>query len=218
MYLANALQLLLRFGARRLGQLEIKMIDSSERFAICHWEDASSAEQEKFGGLELHVDPSAARDLSTYAEDGSYRFIKGQANLKRGWVMILEGVGDLRMALDLFYPAAVGLAVAWRSGTLEVENLRDKLLRQTGMYRIARTISDHDAQELVREVCGPANQCAKRILWQIDSNTPLDDSEASRYLGIPADLQEKEVIPLLCREACNHFVAECCRAVKKGRA
>ena len=43
-----------------------------------------------FGGLEVHEGPAAARDLSTYAEDGTYRFAKGQTNLKRGWVMVLE--------------------------------------------------------------------------------------------------------------------------------
>jgi len=216
MSLANALRLLLQSGSRRLGELEFKSIDLNDRFIICHWKDTACAAQEEFGGLEMYVDPSAARDLSTYAEDGSYRFIKGQVNLKRGWVMVLESAEDLRMALDLFYPAAIGLVVAWRNGTLEVENLRDKLQRQTGMYRIARTIRDDVSQRVVREVCGPSNQCAKRILWQIEANTPLDDSEASRYLGIPEDLQENEAVPLLCREACNHFVAECCRAVKTG--
>jgi sirohydrochlorin cobaltochelatase len=95
-----------------------------------------------------------------------------------------------------------------------VENLRDKLNRQTGMYRYARTISDAGAQQLVQEVCGPAHNCAKRILWKIDSETPLDDNEASRYNGIPGMVPESEAIPLLCREACNHFVAECRKAAK----
>ena len=82
------------------------------------------------------------------------------------------------------------------------------------MYRFARNISDSGAQELVRTVCGPAHQCAKRILWQIDAATPLEDSEASRFNGIPGNVPENEAIPLLCREACNHFVAECRRVAK----
>lgn len=167
-----------------------------------------------FGGLEVHEGPADARDLSTYAEDGTYRFTKGQVNLKRGWVMTLENEADLRLALDQFYPACVGLFLAWQDGTLEIESLRDKLNRQTGMYRFARSISDAGAQNLVRQVCGPAHQCAKKILWQLDPQTPLDDSEASRFNGIPGDLPESEAIPLLCREACNHFVAECRKAAK----
>jgi sirohydrochlorin cobaltochelatase len=129
--------------------------------------------------------------------------------------MVLASAEDLRQALDQFYPAGVGLFLALRQGTLETENLRDKLERQTGMYRFARTISERGAQRLVRETCGPAHQCAKRILWQIDANTPLDDSAASRFNGIVGDLPEAAAIPLLCREACNHFVAECRRVAKE---
>ncbi len=116
--------------------------------------------------------------------------------------------------LDHFYPACVGLHLAHRRGTLDVQNLRDKLNRQTGMYRYARTISDAGAQKLVQQVCGPAHQCAKRILWRIDAETPLEDSEASRFMGVPGEIPESEAIPLLCREACNHFVAECRKAAK----
>ena len=83
------------------------------------------------------------------------------------------------------------------------------------MYRFARTISDSGAQSLVQHVCGPAHNCARRILWKIDADTPLDDSDASRYSGIPTNIPESEAIPLLCREACNHFVAECRKAAKQ---
>lgn len=215
MSIALELRNSLRSGLHRIGQLEIQADVYGHPYLICHWLDAELSTQPAYGGLELHEGPAAARDLSTYAEDGTYRFTKGQTNLKRGWVMALETEEELRQALDQFYPAALGLILARRSGTLEVENLRDKLERQTGMYRFARTISDAGAQRLVQEVCGPAHQCAKRILWKIDANTPLEDSEASRYNGIPGGLSESEAIPLLCREACNHFVAECRRVAKE---
>jgi sirohydrochlorin cobaltochelatase len=128
--------------------------------------------------------------------------------------MLLRSAEELRLALDQFYPACVGLFLAQQGGTLEVEMLRDKLNRQTGMYRFARSISDAGAQKLVQEVCGPAHQCAKKILWKLDAQTPLEDSEASRFNGIPGNVPESKAIPLLCREACNHFVAECRKAAK----
>ena len=65
-----------------------------------------------------------------------------------------------------------------------------------------------------RKSAAPDTSVQKRILWQIDSQTPLEDSEASRFNGIPGDIPESEAIPLLCREACNHFVAECRKAAK----
>ncbi len=214
MSLAIQLRDLLRSGVHRIGQLEILTHIHGFPYVICHMADAVLSTEPGFGGLVVHTGPSDARDLSTYAEDGTYRFTKGQTNLKRGWVMVLENERDLMLALDQFYPACVGLFLALQGGTLEIQTLRDKLDRQTGMYRFARSISDPGAQKLVQQICGPAHQCAKKILWQIDPNTPLDDSEASRFNGIPGGLPESEAIPLLCREACNHFVAECRKAVK----
>lgn len=214
MSIAIELRNLIRSGIHRMGQLELQTDVYGYPYVICHEEDAELSTEPAFGGLTQYFGPSAARDLCTYAEDGTYRFTKGQTNLKRGWVMILENEEELRQAIDQFYPACLGLFLAYRAGDLEIENLRDKLNRQTGMYRFARSISDAGAQQLIQQVCGPAHQCAKRILWKLDPQTPLDDSEASRFNGIPGNIPEAQAIPLLCREACNHFVAECRKAAK----
>lgn len=197
----------LKHGIRQIGQIVISPDTCGAAYALCHLDD-----RENLDSLEVHRDPAMARDISTWAEDGHYRFTKGELSLKRGWLMLLDDAESLRQAIDLFYPASLGLWLAHRRGEVEVENLRDKLNRQTGMYKFARNISDDGAQKLVQSVCGPANCCVKKILWQLDDETPLDDSEASRFdgtldTGISA-------IPLLCREACNHFVAECRKASK----
>jgi hypothetical protein len=218
MKLSSELQQWLMSGIHRIGEIEIRMDVAGHPYVLCHAKDEGMLGDVDFGGLTLHEGPSAARAISTHDEEGGYRFVKAQTNLKRGWVMVLRDEEELRQALDQFYPAAIGLVAALRHGTLEVEHLRDKLTRQTGMYRFAKNISDEGAQRLVREVCGPAHQCARRILWQLDANTPLDESEASRFNGIPGDdLLETQAIPLLCREACNHFVAEC-RKVSKAES
>ena len=211
---ATKLRNLLETGIHRIGEIELLTAVHGFGYVICHFQDTHLAKADAFGGLALHQGPAAARDLSTYAEDGTYRFTKGQVNLKCGWVMTLANEEELRQALDQFYPACLSLFLAQQGGSLEIETLRDKLNRQTGMYRFARSISDAGAQQLVQQVCGPAHQCAKKILWKIDPQTPLDDSEASRFNGIPSDLPESEAIPLICREACNHFVAECRKAAK----
>lgn len=211
---ALKLRSLLQSGIHRIGELELQIDAPRRGYSICHLADVGRSQQPSFGGLEVHEGPADARDLATYADDGTFRFTKVQVNLKRGWVMLLENEEDLRLALDQFYPACLGLFLAQQGGTLEIETFRDKLNRQTGMYRFARSISNAGAQQLVRQVCGPANQCARKILWKIDSDTPLEDSEASRFNGIPGGLPETEAIPLLCREACNHFVAECRKVAK----
>ncbi len=211
----SKLERLLETGIRRIGEIEIQIPASNGRFILTHYLDASQAHEANYGELVVHHGAGDAREISTYSADGNYRFAKAETSLKRGWIMLLETAEQLRTALDQFYPAAVGLHLAALEHSLETENLRDKLNRQTGMYRFARTISDRGAQQLVREVCGPAHQCARKILWQLDADTPLDASEASCFNGIVGDVPESEAIPLICREACNHFVAECRKAAKK---
>jgi hypothetical protein len=215
MPIASELQNLLHSGTNRMGELEFQAGVYGCAYLLCHWQDAARSCEPAFGGLERHEGPAAARNLSIYTAEGHYRFSKGQRNLKRGWVMMLENEEQLRQALDHFYPAGVGMFLALRNGTLETENLRAKLERQSGMFRVARNVSDAGVQRLVREVCGPTHQCAKRILWQIDAGTPLEESEASRFNGIANGVPESTAIPLLCREACNHFVGECRRVAKE---
>ena len=119
----------------------------------------------------------------------------------------------LKQIIEVDPPPTLGQGWGVPEGhTIEVQNLREKLNRQTGMYKFAKNISDAGAQRLVQEVCGPGNCCVKNILWQLDAETPLEDSEASRHNGIVDD--SNKAIPLLCREACNHFVAETRKASK----
>lgn len=202
-------------GVNRIGQIEIISEDGHPPYRLCHAGDREAALAGDGGGLEIYQGPDGAREISTWGEDCEYRFSKASENLRRGWLMLLADAEQLRAALDGFHPAALGL---WRSelrGDTLAQNLREKLDRQTGMYRYARNISDQGAQRLVREVCGPAHQCAKRILWRIDAQTPLEDSAASRFRGVADGVEEARAIPLLCREACNHFVAECRKVSKR---
>ena len=195
-------------GIRQIGQIAIHPNTAGAAFALCHIDDSDSLAQ-----LEIHRGPSVARDISTWAADGHYRFTKGELSLKSGWLLLLNDISELRQALDLFYPASIGLWIAEKDGTIAIQHLREKLDRQTGMYKFAKNISDAGAQQLVREVCGPGNCCVKKILWQLDESTPLEDSDASRHNGIVGDTEK--AIPLFCREACNHFVAEA-RKVSKA--
>jgi len=212
--LPRFLKKMVREGTNQIGQVRIHRDHCEFPYALYHIDDADLATQPAFGGLDQHHGPADARDISTYSEDGEYRFTKGKINLRRGWIITLDGEDDLLRALDQLYPACTALFVKYSQGKLPIEDLREKLGRQTGMYRYAGSISDEGAQKLIQKVCGPAHNCAKKILWQLDENTPLDDSEASRFDGTLGDAPDIQAIPLLCREACNHFVAECRKAAK----
>lgn len=158
--------------------------------------------------LDVHTDPQDAREIGLYTPEGEYRFTKGELSLKRGWIFHLNSVDELRQTIDLFYPASLGLWNAWKGDTIRVQNLRDKLSRQSGMYRHARNVTDQGAQELVQSLCGPTNKCVKKILWQVDENQALTDSVASRFNGIVGNDTESNAIPMVCQEACNFFVAQ----------
>lgn len=201
-------------GVDQIGQIRILCDFQGVSYVLCHVEDEAAVHLGDHT-IECVTGPDRAREISTWSEDQEYRFSKAQANLRRGWSMRLESAEELRQALDGFYPAAVGVWLAERNGSLSVQNLRDKLNRQTGMYRYARTISDENAQQLVRETCGPEHHCAKKILWKIDDSTALEESDASRFNGVLDGHPPQTAIPLLCREACNHFVAECRRVAKE---
>lgn len=204
MSLTQTLTEALESGIDQIGQIRILR----DPLRLHHLDETDVA------SLEIHTDPEDAREISTYAEDGTYRFTKGERSLRRGWLFELDSIEDLRRTLDHFYPASLGLWDAWKSDRIRVQNLREKLNRQSGMYRHARNVSDQGAQELVREVCGPDNKCVKKILWQLDQEIPLEDSEASRFDGILAGASATRAIPMVCQEACNFFVAE---ARKKAR-
>ncbi|TAE75297.1 MAG: hypothetical protein EAZ65_07190 [Verrucomicrobia bacterium] len=210
MILAERLSRAVADGVRRIGQIAILPDRAGVPFVLCHMDDEAG----DFAALEVHEGPAAARGISTWAEDGHYRFTKGELSLRRGWRLHLASAEELLQALDAFYPANVGMHFAAVDGRLEIESLRDKLNRQTGMYRFARNLSDAGAQALVREVCGPGNCCVKKILWGLDAQTPLEDSEASRFDGVVGEIDRAAAIPLRCREACNHFVAEARKASK----
>ena len=207
MTLTESLQSALENGFRQIGQLSIHPID--EGYLLCHLDDSGKVGSGDHSDLVRHTDPADAIEIGLYDESGRYRFTKGEISLKSGWVFELFDVAGLRQTLDHFYPASLGLWKAWKGGELHVQNLRDKLDRQTGMYRHSGKVSDAGAQEVIRETCGPSKRCSKRILWQIDEETPLEESEASRFDGILNGKSEPEAIPLVCQEACNHFVAQC---------
>lgn len=213
---AQRLEAAVAAGIDTIGQIRILSGHPLAAYGLCHLDDIDKV-ADPAAQLEQVSDPTASRRLSTYAADGTYRFTKGQLNLQGGWLMLLGDADALLTALDGFYPASVALWLAHQDSRLHVQPLRDKLARQTGMYRFAKNISDQGAQQLIQSVCGPANQCVKHILWPISADVPLADSEASRFRGVLTHINPARAIPLLCQEACNHFVAEA-RKVSKAEA
>lgn len=215
MSLSTALESALDSGIHRIGQLRIFKDQLSAAYVLCHIDDEDKVAVNDFTDLDQFHQADPARELGLYTPEGEYRFTKGELSLKSGWVFLLEDIDDLRRTIDLFYPASLGLWQAEKNGTIRIQNLRDKLNRQTGMYRHSRNVSDDGAQHLIATLCGPQNKCVKKILWQLNADTPLADNEASNFNGILERGDESDTIPLVCQEACNFFVAQCRKQSKK---
>lgn len=178
-------------GGGRIGQIIVRRVAGG--FELCHAADAARAD------LALHATPEAARHIANYDDAGKFRPLKTAPTLAHGWRLVLPDAAALRRALDYFYPAMLGCAASFSRGELPAVPLRDKLARQTGMYRITQTITDEQARTMIDRFCAG---CLKQRLWEISAPNPRHVSFA------PGEL------PLLCHEACNLLVAEARKVVK----
>ena len=193
-------------GSQSIGQVLISR-DAHGLYHLCHEEDASAAT------LTVHESPFDARELVKYDAQGAFRPLKSAPTLRRGWELRLRCLEDVALALDILYPAALGLAAAHERGDLAAVPLRSTLGRQTGMYRFANRITDGEAVEVVARKCDSGSACLRRILWPLAAGRPLDGAAAAKCR---CESKSGE-IPLLCSEACNHIVSEA-RIVAKASA
>lgn len=171
--------------------------------------------EETLGATQLSRDPNDAVRLALYDPAGKYRPLKTAPNLAHGWRMELATLDDLRLALDLFYPSALGMWVDFMADGVRPTPWRETVDRQTGMYRIVGKITDEQTCELLGRACQRESGCLRHILWPLrpGQSHPLQQTDRAALL---ASFAEGE-IPLLCVEACNLVVAAGRPVVKEGR-
>ncbi|HEY8903829.1 MAG TPA: DR2241 family protein [Chthoniobacterales bacterium] len=167
---------------------------SIDGLTIRHFRDAMVP------NLRVYIRPQDARELVKFDESGQYRPLKTAPNLRRGWLLSLASLGELRLALDFIYPAALGTWLAFSRGELEGVPLRRTLDRQTGMYRLARLVTDEQAEAAIDEVCRQG--CLRRRLWSVHGHQE----------GRPDDSH----LCILCAEACGILITACRAEAKKN--
>ena len=194
----------------RFGQIFIQRTGSGG-FVLCHRDD------ENAGDLEILRKPDDALEIARYDDAGNYRSLKTAPNLRHGWQLELVDLGELRRALDYFYPGRVAVLAAWTEARLSTTPLRETLDRQSGMYRIAAKISDAQIDNVVGNFCKSDGGCLRTILWKRDARGANPSTRLPPEKFDPTQDQTgrgEKTIPLLCQEACNLLVAECRKAVK----
>ena len=191
-------------GRRSIGQVAIESLTEGG-YRLRHVSDVGQE------GMKAWSSVDEVREIVRADDAGKFRPLKSAPTLKRGWVLDLRTVEELRAALDIFYPAALGMFQKQEMSTLLPVSLREMLGRQTGMYRFARTIKDEAAMEMIATQCDSQTKCARRILWGLSPEQPLTgDAEAKAARPVTG----AEAIPLLCMEACCHLLAETRRIAK----
>ena len=197
----------------RFGQLFIQRTRTGG-FVICHRDDESAR------GLKVFRQSQDAIEIARYDDGGKYRPLKTAPNLRHGWRLEVVDLGELRRALDYFYPGRLALVMALAENRIATTTLRETLDRQSGMYRVAAKIKDHEIDEVVARFCRSNGGCLRTILWQRDKSGAIPSTQLPPQKFDSTQDQTghgQATIPLLCQEACNLLVNEC-RKVVKGEA
>lgn len=193
--LSEALAAWLASGRDSIGEIAITT-NGDGTFSLCHIADRGN------DGLQVHHAAHDALFIARNDASGAFRPLHSAPTLNRGWRLDLATLDELRLALDFFYPAALGMAHALEQEKLAAVPLRDLLGRQTGMYRFANNITDEQAHAMIGKCCANT-KCLRRILWPLTASQPMANEAASKTQPTHAP----NAIPLLCIEACTHVVS-----------
>jgi sirohydrochlorin cobaltochelatase len=186
-------------GKLAAGPVTIGQIRVQPDGTLTHIDDVAAA------GLREFTNPHDAIDLARWDDAGAYRPLKSAPNLRHGWKLILPDRDAVVLALEFFYPAALGLARSLDQGTLQSVPGRATLDRQTGMYAVTKKLTRDQGTALHDEFC--RSGCLRTILWPVEPGEGGDVAAAG-----------PQTVPLLCAECCNLFVAEARKVVKKAQA
>jgi len=194
----------------RFGQIFIQRTESGG-FVLCHRDDKNVRD------LEIFRKGDDALEIARYDDGGKYRPLKTAPNLRHGWRLEVVDLGELRRALDGFYPGRLAMLAARTENRLGTTPMRETLGRQSGMYRIAAKISDKQIDDVVGNFCKSDGGCLRTILWKRDAQGAIPSTSLPPKKFDPGHDQTgrgQNAIPLLCQEPCNLLVAECRKAVK----
>lgn len=210
----SALSEVIEAGEMQIG--EVYVWCRGDDYALCHVMDLDKAMAGE--PLESFTEPEAAREIALRTAEGAFRALHSAPTLRRGWRLTVPDLASLRLALDFFYPAALGLWSAHRAGALRATPLRAFLGRQTGMYRFANGITDEQAREMTARVCHD-DHCLRRILWPLNDAEPMSGPAAAKTCpeaGFAREVVTVDCVPLLCVEACPFIVGEARKLAREG--
>ena len=216
---SEALAAALGKGPLEIGQVRIEPF-TGDRYTLCHTDDFPAGD-----GLSLFSTAAGALEIATFDDAGRFRPLKTAPNLRRGWVLELQGVSEVQRALGYFYPGRLEVYLAAISKRLAPVALRATLNRQSGMYRVAANITDEEMNKVVFEVCRSDGGCLRTILWKKSEGGGIPSTHlppnkfdpAKNQTRVKDQTQAVAFLPLLCQEACAVLIEACRRKARPDR-
>lgn len=200
-----ALSAWLASGGQTIGEIAIRTV--GDGFCLTHREDAESAAL-----LTQYEKPEQAREIAKYDAKGDFRPVKTAPSLTRGWQLNLASQNELQLALEFFYPAALGVALRLHRGELAATPLQSFFGRQTGMYRVTGLAQAEETTAIAAETCCDA-QCLRRCLWPWAADQPVSQFPPEKRQLLPEIGTDW---PLYCVEPCPALVGNV-RATVRAR-
>ena len=193
-------------GSLQIGEVVVQTTESG--WVLSHVADAEAAAS-KNGDLMITTQAEDARQLARNTAGGKFRPLHSAPTLKRNWAMRLESLSAVRLALDYFYPSALGVWLGYAAGKVSGTPLRHYLGRQTGMYRFANGITDEQAHAMAACECATP-KCLRRIVWPLDESTVIGGAAEEKVSDTAGYANESYPgstrVPLLCVEPCPVIV------------
>ena len=190
-----------RSELRRIGEVLVSSSAKDSDFFLCHISDKMKETSE----LTLLDSTEAIERMIENSESGEYRPLKTRRNMKNGWKIETDSIENLYEILDTIYPAALAETIRYHNGEINPISFRTTLSRQSGKAKSAKIISDNQANEVMRDVCGKG--CLRKIAWPIDDICPVSRIE-----------MHQTQIHLICTEACGFAVSKASEIARDSKS
>ena len=171
-------------GKRRpWGELALTAHDSG--YDVRHKDNTGVPTEE----LEDYDDPTEAREIAKFDDEGEYRPMNGETTLPTGWVFPSLGAEGLAEVVRHVYPASLENRYLEANDALDVTHWNETSERQTGIYADVEELRGEHLQCATEAFC--ASRCVKRREWEESEDETIDSESEGEFP---------------CREACSLFV------------
>jgi len=180
----------------RLSWGELALTAHSSGYDVRHTDDTGTPAEE----LEAYDDPTKAREIAKFDDEGGYRPMNGETTLPTGWVFPSLDADGLTEVVGHIYPASLENRYLELNDALDVTQWDETSERQTGIYADVEELRGEPLRCATEAFC--ASRCVKRREWEETEDETIDSESEGDFP---------------CREACSLFVAGAREFVKQEK-